>query len=398
MRSIRGGAARPSGAGAGTGVPHRAMGGPWAGLRRVLLLLALLALPAFLAVAVGDQSVLGSKARPGSDRFAARAIQETDDEATEEEPAPDAGAWDAGAEETPAEPDAPIEPEVPAEVPPDAGAWDGEAAIEPETPAEVPVEPAPVEPEPPPDGGAWDGAGEGVEPSPPGTIVVVKVDENGVPLGGACFAVSGPVDLGQRCAAGGGDGQQVTVFAGLPAGSYTVVEVAVPAGYEGGGSQTVQVNPGETAAVTFVNVSIAPPDGDGDGVPDESDNCPSDANPDQVDTDGDGIGDACDEAEPTEVPTEVPTEEPTAEPTEEPTEEPTDEADEEPTEAPTESPTESDAQASPSAVETATCHRSRAPGLPTTTSSRSRARSATRIRTGARSVSWRRIAGSARRP
>jgi Thrombospondin type 3 repeat len=37
-----------------------------------------------------------------------------------------------------------------------------------------------------------------------------------------------------------------------------------------------------------------PPDGDSDGVPDSSDNCPTVANPDQADTDGDGIGNACD--------------------------------------------------------------------------------------------------------
>jgi hypothetical protein len=34
-------------------------------------------------------------------------------------------------------------------------------------------------------------------------------------------------------------------------------------------------------------------DADGDGVPDEQDNCPGVANPDQADSDGDGIGDAC---------------------------------------------------------------------------------------------------------
>jgi hypothetical protein len=38
----------------------------------------------------------------------------------------------------------------------------------------------------------------------------------------------------------------------------------------------------------------APPDRDGDGVPDDLDNCPDVANPDQLDTDHDGIGDACD--------------------------------------------------------------------------------------------------------
>ena len=36
------------------------------------------------------------------------------------------------------------------------------------------------------------------------------------------------------------------------------------------------------------------PDDDGDGIPNVTDNCPSDANADQADTDGDGAGNACD--------------------------------------------------------------------------------------------------------
>jgi hypothetical protein len=35
-------------------------------------------------------------------------------------------------------------------------------------------------------------------------------------------------------------------------------------------------------------------DEDGDGIPDDCDDCPADANPLQVDSDGDGVGDACD--------------------------------------------------------------------------------------------------------
>jgi RHS repeat-associated protein len=40
------------------------------------------------------------------------------------------------------------------------------------------------------------------------------------------------------------------------------------------------------------------PDRDGDGVPDASDNCPDTPNPDQRDSDNDGVGDACEQQEP----------------------------------------------------------------------------------------------------
>jgi hypothetical protein len=41
------------------------------------------------------------------------------------------------------------------------------------------------------------------------------------------------------------------------------------------------------------DVEVVPTDADGDGIPDDHDNCPTVANPDQEDTDEDGIGDAC---------------------------------------------------------------------------------------------------------
>ena len=45
--------------------------------------------------------------------------------------------------------------------------------------------------------------------------------------------------------------------------------------------------------VTHIALVDPDGDGDGDGVPDGADNCPDDANADQIDTDGDGIGDVC---------------------------------------------------------------------------------------------------------
>lgn len=48
-----------------------------------------------------------------------------------------------------------------------------------------------------------------------------------------------------------------------------------------------------TVFVKAGSFSTTPPDADSDSVPDAGDNCPSDANTDQVDSDADGIGDAC---------------------------------------------------------------------------------------------------------
>jgi streptogramin lyase/subtilisin-like proprotein convertase family protein len=47
-----------------------------------------------------------------------------------------------------------------------------------------------------------------------------------------------------------------------------------------------------------IQTTNSPPDGDGDGVPNASDNCPSDFNPGQQDADHDGLGDACDATTP----------------------------------------------------------------------------------------------------
>jgi hypothetical protein len=60
---------------------------------------------------------------------------------------------------------------------------------------------------------------------------------------------------------------------------------------------------GAVADFSYIRVCICEegvtsPDIDGDGIPDDTDNCPGDPNPDQADSDGDGLGDVCDPPEP----------------------------------------------------------------------------------------------------
>ncbi|MCE9575974.1 MAG: tandem-95 repeat protein, partial [Deltaproteobacteria bacterium] len=58
-----------------------------------------------------------------------------------------------------------------------------------------------------------------------------------------------------------------------------------------------EIDPGERDPNNKADDTVAPPDKDGDGVPDADDNCPDVVNPDQADADGDGTGDACEDAD-----------------------------------------------------------------------------------------------------
>lgn len=50
-------------------------------------------------------------------------------------------------------------------------------------------------------------------------------------------------------------------------------------------------------SINGTDVECLGPDGDGDGVPDRYDNCPPTSNPDQLDSNGNGVGDACEALE-----------------------------------------------------------------------------------------------------
>jgi hypothetical protein len=54
-----------------------------------------------------------------------------------------------------------------------------------------------------------------------------------------------------------------------------------------------RVRAASATSVTWSFIAAAPPDRDGDSVPDELDNCPSRRNPRQEDMEADGKGDAC---------------------------------------------------------------------------------------------------------
>ena len=64
-----------------------------------------------------------------------------------------------------------------------------------------------------------------------------------------------------------------------------------------GGTEVCSTGPGDSPDAS-VDAPITPTDRDGDGIPNEVDNCPDVPNADQADEDGDGMGDACDPCPP----------------------------------------------------------------------------------------------------
>jgi Zn-dependent metalloprotease len=82
-------------------------------------------------------------------------------------------------------------------------------------------------------------------------------------------------------------GRSIVNLAGLVAGGNTI-QLRWDLGTDGCGGTTFGWY------VDDVNVYVCEPDGDGDGVADAYDNCPTVANADQADFDNDGQGDACD--------------------------------------------------------------------------------------------------------
>jgi hypothetical protein len=77
--------------------------------------------------------------------------------------------------------------------------------------------------------------------------------------------------------------------------SNRVATITYPGGWTG--SETITftaTDPDGNFHSDQATFTVNPPDADGDGVPDDDDNCPNTPNPGQEDTDGDGVGNICD--------------------------------------------------------------------------------------------------------
>ena len=97
-----------------------------------------------------------------------------------------------------------------------------------------------------------------------------------------------------RCTSDSGVNHGVVIAGYNDAGGYWIIKNSWGPGWNGDGY--FKIGYGECSIENFVNYAEPPtaPDGDGDTVPDASDNCPLVFNPSQSDTDSDGAGDECD--------------------------------------------------------------------------------------------------------
>src|SRR5262249_13021956 len=98
-----------------------------------------------------------------------------------------------------------------------------------------------------------------------GSIAIRKVDENGKPLAGACFTVTGPSSAGPVCDNGTGDGDPAKdgfLSGGLIPGPYPVRETTPPPGYPAAADKTVTVAAGnKPATVEFADQPTPPQTG-----------------------------------------------------------------------------------------------------------------------------------------
>nr|MBA2753377.1 hypothetical protein [Chloroflexia bacterium] len=99
-----------------------------------------------------------------------------------------------------------------------------------------------------------------------GSLVVVKLDENGNALGGACFELIDPLDdstvVTETCDEDGDVADDGRIgFSDVPSGTYTLRETRIPEGYQAAGDQTVTV---EATEVTVTSAATPIPEEGGE--------------------------------------------------------------------------------------------------------------------------------------
>ncbi len=97
-----------------------------------------------------------------------------------------------------------------------------------------------------------------------GSVRILKTDENGDPLGDACFSLSGRNSYGPVCDNGDGDGDGTTgtiLIEEVVLGRYTVTETQAPEGYDAADDQPVTVSASGPAELTIPNSPPVPETG-----------------------------------------------------------------------------------------------------------------------------------------